>query len=68
MTDYGADAEPNIANIRQVAFGYFLAPLSNLKVDQFTIHDSAACFTLVRFHGKTRLKVLVNPNDLPQLP
>jgi len=67
LSDYGADAVPDTDKIRQVAFGYQLAPLDNLKIDQFSVHDSAKCYTLVKFHGKTRLKVLVNPAELPSL-
>jgi len=65
MSDYGADANPDTDKIRQVAFGYLFAPLDKLKIDQFSVHDSAKCYTLVQFHGKTRLKVLVNPDKLP---
>ena len=65
MSDYGAEADPDTDKIRQVAFGYNLAPLSKLKVDQFPISDSAKCYTLVQFWGKTRLQVKVYPDQLP---
>jgi len=66
LSDYGADPDPDTNKIRQVAFGFQLAPLVDLKVDQFSAPDSAKCYTLVKFHGKTRLKVLVDPDLLPQ--
>ena len=65
MGDYGAEADPDTAKMRQVAFGYNLAPLSKLKADQFPISDSAKCYTLVKFHGKTRLKIKVFPAEIP---
>jgi len=65
MSDYGADANPDTVAIRQVAFGLRLAPLAKLKVDQFPINDSAKCYTLVQFWGKTRLQVKVYPDQLP---
>ena len=66
MSDYGADPDPDTAKIRQVAFAYGFARLPNLKVDQFPISASAKCYTLVQFHGKTRLKIKVIPAELPQ--
>ena len=65
MSDYGADASPDTAKMRQVAFGYNIAPLSKLKADQFPISDSAKCYTLVKFHGKARLKLKVFPDQIP---
>jgi len=65
MGDYGADPDPKLCHARQLAFAYNFAPLPTLKIDQFPAADSAVCFTLVQFHGKHRLKILVNPDELP---
>ena len=65
MSDYGANPAPDIDRIQQVAFGYQLAPESNLKVDQFSTATNLKVYTLVRKIGSTRLKVLVNPANIP---
>ena len=65
MSDYGADPNPDVDKIRQVAFGYRLSPLSMLKVDQFSTGTDDKVYSLVVKLGKTRLKVLVDPSLLP---
>jgi len=65
MGDYNADPAPNTDKIRQVAFGYALAPLDKLKVDQFSTATANKVYTLVVKNGTTRLKVLVDPTELP---
>jgi len=65
MSDYNADPVPEIDKIRQVAFGYGLAPQSNLKVDQFSTVTADKVYSLVVKLGKTRLKVLVDPSLIP---
>jgi len=65
MSDFGADPAPNLTHARQLAYGYNFAHLPNLKIDQFPAASSAVCFTFVQYHGKHRLKILVNPDELP---
>ena len=65
MSDYGADPNPDVDKIRQVAFGYRLSPLSMLKVDQFSTSTDDKVYSLVVKLGKTRLKVLVDPTLIP---
>ena len=65
MSDYGADPNPDVDKIRQVAFGYRLSPLSMLKVDQFSTGTDDKVYSLVVKLGKTRLKILVDPSLLP---
>lgn len=65
MGDYGADPAPDTDKIRQVAFGYKFAPLSKLKVDQFSTATSNKVYSLVEKIGSTRLHVLVDPSALP---
>jgi len=65
MSDYGADPNPDVDKIRQVAFGYRLSPLSMLKVDQFSTGTDDKVYSLVVKLGKTRLKVLVDPTLIP---
>lgn len=65
MGTYGADPNPDLSKIRQVAFGYELAPQDKLKVDQFSTDSNNKVYTLVEKIGSTRLKVLVNPDDIP---
>jgi len=66
MGNYNADPTPDTDAIRQVAFGYKLAPLSDLKVDQFSTDSSLKVFSLVKKIGSTRLQVQVDPDELPQ--
>ena len=65
MSDYGADANPDIDQIQQVAFGYRFAPLRKLKVDQFSTATADKVFSLVEKIGSTRLLVLVDPAEIP---
>ena len=65
MSDYGADPNPDIDRIQQVAFGYRLAPQEKLKVDQFSTDSDDKVYTLVEKIGSTRLKVLVDPAGIP---
>lgn len=65
MGNYNADPDPDTDRIRQVAFGYRLGPLTNLKVDQFSTGTSLKVYTLVKKIGSTRLKILVDPNNIP---
>lgn len=66
MGDYNADAVPDTNKIRQVAFGYMIAPQPNLKVDQFSTVTSDKVYSLTRKIGSTRVQVLVDPSELPQ--
>lgn len=65
MGDYNADPNPNTDRIRQVAFGYAIAPLSKLKVDQFSTTTTDKVYALVEKIGSTRLRVLVDPDQIP---
>jgi len=65
MGTYNADPSPDTDRIRQVAFGYGLAALDNLKVDQFSTDSANKVYSLVQRIGSSRLHVLVNPDDIP---
>ena len=65
MSNYNADANPDKNRIRQCAFCYRLAPLTNLKVDQFSTPTSDKVYALVEKIGSTRLHVLVDPAVIP---
>ncbi len=65
MSDYGADQPPDTNRIRQVAWGYLLAPQAKLKVDQFSTLTTLKVYHLVRKIGSTNLSVLVDPAQLP---
>lgn len=65
MSDYNADADPDTDRIRQVSVGYLLAPLLNLKVDQFPTLTEFKVYALVKQIGSTRLHVLVDPDLIP---
>ena len=66
MSDYGADPDPDTDKIRQVAFGYEIAPLVKLKVDQFSTATSDKVYHLVKKIGSTHLLVRVDPAQIPQ--
>lgn len=68
MGDYGADPNPDVDKIFQVAFGYRLAPLVKLKVDQFSTDGADKVYSLVVKFLSTRLLVLVDPASLPAPP
>lgn len=65
MSDYNADPNPDLDRIRQVSVGYLLAPLINLKVDQFSTLTDFKVYALVKKIGSTRLQFLVDPPDIP---
>lgn len=65
MSDFNADPDPDTAKIRQVAFGYEIAPQSNLKVDQFSTDSNNKVYSLTKKLGSTRLKILVDPTQIP---
>lgn len=67
MSDYGADANPAIDKIRQVAFAYKIAPQAKLKVDQFSTAGATKVYHLVEKIGSTNLIVLVDPAILPPI-
>lgn len=66
MGNYGADPAPDTDKIRQVAFGYKLAPLDPLKVDQFSTAGNDKVYHLVKKIGSTRIQFLVDPAQIPQ--
>lgn len=65
MGNYNANPNPDTDRIRQVAFGYAIAPLSNLKIDQFSTAGDDKVYALVKKVGSTRLQVLVDPDQIP---
>ncbi len=65
MADYNADPAPDTDKIRQVAFGYKLAPESDLKVDQFSTATSNKVYHCVKKIGSTRIQFLVDPSLIP---
>ena len=65
MGDYNADPNPDVNKIRQVAFAFQLAPETKLKVDQFSTLTTDKVYNLTRLIGSTRLRVLVDPDQIP---
>lgn len=65
MGDYNADSNPDTDRIRQVAFGYVIAPLVNLKVDQFSTAGDTKVYHLVKKVDSTRVQILVDPSQIP---
>ena len=65
MGDYGANPNPDIDAIMQIAWAYRMAPLGKLKVDQFSTVTNNKVFSLVEKIGSTRLLVLVDPAEIP---
>jgi len=65
MGDYNADKYPAVNKVRMIAFGYLLAPQTNLKIDQFSTDSTKKVYSIVRKIGSTRLKILVEPTDVP---
>ena len=68
MSDYNANPDPDTNRLRQVSVGYLLAPLINLKVDQFSTLTDLKVYALVKKIGSTRLHFLVDPAELPHNP
>lgn len=65
MSNYNADPNPDLDKIHTVAFGYELAPQTDLKVDQFSTATTDKVYNITRKIGSTRLRVLVVPADVP---
>lgn len=65
MSDYNADPDPDLNRIRQVAFGYAFAPELDLRVDQFSTLTNLKVYNLTRLIGSTRLRILVDPQQVP---
>lgn len=65
MSTYNADPNPDTDKIRQVAFGYGLAPLDDLKVDQFSTASTLKVYHMVKKIGSTRIQILVDPAEIP---
>ena len=65
MGNFGADPAPLLPKFRKIAFDYKLAPQDNLKVDQFSTDTDLKVYTFVVKIGSTRLKVLVDPSQIP---
>lgn len=65
MGNYNADPDPDLDRIRQVAFGFAIAPLVDMKIDQFSTASSNKVYHIVRKIGSTRLQVLVDPAEIP---
>ena len=65
MGNFGADPAPELPKFRKLAFEYKLAPQANLKVDQFSTDTDLKVYTFVVKIGSTRLKVLVDPSQIP---
>lgn len=65
MGTYNADPTPDTDRIRQVAFGFQLAPLANLKIDQFSTSGTDKVYHCVRNIGSTRIQFLVDPDQIP---
>lgn len=65
MGNYNADPSPDLDKIHTVAFGYELAPQDNLKVDQFSTSGSDKVYNITRKIGSTRLRVKVDPAQVP---
>lgn len=65
MSDFGANPDPDLDKIRQVAFAYLLAPLDKLKVDQFSTDNGDKVYSFVVKLGGNRLLIRVNPDEIP---
>jgi len=65
MSDYNADPSPDTDKIRMIAYGYKLFSVDKTKVDQFSTTGSNKVYKMVKKIGKNRLRVLVNPSEVP---
>jgi len=65
MGNYNANPNPDIDKIRQVAFGFALAPQDKLKSDQFSTTTANKVYSMVRKIGSTRVQFLVDPDEIP---
>lgn len=65
MGDYNADATPDTDKLHQVAHGFRLAALHDLKCDQFSTLTDLKVYHCVRKIGSTRIQFLVDPALVP---
>ena len=65
MGDYNSDPDPDLDKFRVCAFCYKLAPLSKLKIDQFSTESDLKVYHYVKKIGSTRIQFLVDPALIP---
>ncbi len=65
MGNYNADPFPDLDKLRTVAFGYRLANVDTLKIDQFSTTGTNKVYHFVRKIGSTNLLILVEPSEIP---
>jgi len=65
MGDYNADSLPDVDKIRMIAYGYNLFSVDDTKCDQFSTLTDKKVYKLVKKIGKNRLRILVDPADIP---
>lgn len=64
MSDYNANANPDLDVARRIAFSFAFAPQTDLKIDQFSTVGTNKVLALVRKIGSTRLQVLFDPDAI----
>lgn len=65
MGDYNADPNPDTSKIRQIAFGFGFFTTRDTKTDQFSTASDLKVYSLVKKIGSNRLKILVDPAEIP---
>jgi len=67
MGNYNADVDPDLDKIRMIAYGFGFFTRDKTKADQFSTATSHKVYKLTKKIGKNRLRVLVNPAEIPGL-
>lgn len=65
MGDYNADVNPDLDKIRMVAYGFGFFTQDKTKADQFSTLDGTKVYKLCRKIGTNRLRIKVNPTEIP---
>lgn len=65
MGDYNADLNPDLSKITMVAYGFGFFTHDKTKADQFSTATSNKVYKLTKKIGTNRLRVLVDPSQIP---
>lgn len=65
MGNYNADPSPDLDKIRMVAYGFGLFTDQKTKADQFSTDSNLKVYHLVKKIGSNRLRIQVDPSQIP---
>jgi hypothetical protein len=67
MGNYNADPNPDLSKITMIAYGFGFFTQDKTKADQFSTLTDLKVYKLCKKIGTNRLRVLVDPDEIPGL-